>query len=313
MRRSPLQLWYVRGKHHKSKNAKHKTAIGSSNLGSLNTALTSYHDQSKVMLPNISHEMGRWGVPWDKTEQIKAYRTPDESTGEFYARVMMQSVELRSFGPKMERYGDGSVPQKSAKSFVGNARHFDRRLVPIGHEALRENCLKGIRVLFGPDGRTYSPGHLEGVLVGILIFSESDTSLQFMNSLSMWLKEYKKQRLRNYIIQTGSRPQNDRMIEDFAVIAISNAGTGEWDKKTKGLGFYHCTHNNGANLVLRDVGYSIYPQPKLMIVNGNTGRVITPYGYTALRRHPDTCMEDWKQGKPGMRIWDMFLPRRFNF
>jgi len=328
IRRSPLTLWYVRGRkdsmdHRKlSKGVVKKTGL---QIGSTSNALHNANDAPAGLLPNISRENGRFGVPkWAATDK-RLHRNEGESWNDWTFRLFSESVEFRNFeGAKpsvsrMETYNGNlqydvqagasgmSQQRTTGQGFLAGMRYFDRRIATFNHQDLADNWLKCIRCVFGPDGNVYTTEHFEGSVVCVLIFSESERSLQLMNSLSLWLKHHKKEQLTKYKERTGKKPESDALIEDFMVVCICNMGNGgEHDDMTRRLGFYHLTHTNGATLVMRDMGFKVYPQPKMFILNGTNGRLITRYGYTAFRKNPWSCLQAWQRGEPGMEWYDVF-------
>lgn len=178
--------------------------------------------------------------------------------------------------------GDGATHRNHLK---GELKKMDKRIQPFAHEELCNNTLKTINELDAPNGAKISPAFLEGKIVGLLFFTESNRSAAFMRLLGEFLK---------------------RHSPDFAVVAVSMCSR-EQVQMTKRHGFYHCTHANGATWVTRDAGVQyrpLTPLPRLIIVNGTTGHEITKSGVTCVVANPDTCFAEWANGRDGCDFKD---------
>eukprot|EP00760_Papus_ankaliazontas_P013819 PhM_4_TR15905/c1_g1_i1/m.32473 len=335
MRPTARLLWYVRGKtgrlgRERSTNSTTGSGYASGSAGA--ETQSNYYGVTNVFTdrktgsipPNISRAEGRVGVPYAASRDKNLHKRENETHYDYYWRMLSDHVEFSGSENKTQVHrmnGDqnslqsnsgGGNPEASKRAMgditnknpmsngsMSGMQYFDRRLAPIGHEALRENCLKCIRCVFGPDGRVYPPTNFEDAIVGLLFFSENDKSLMVMQRLSQLLASHREKRLSEYIELHKRKPSNIREIEDFAVIAVSSCASGENDHFTRRLGFYHLTNSNGAPLVERDLGFCVLPTPKLIIVKGSNGRMITDRGHVALMKNPRTCLEKWKRGERG--------------
>lgn len=182
--------------------------------------------------------------------------------------------------------GDGATERAQRKEEL---KHLDPRITPIFHEELMRDTLRSVQALRTPSGAIVPNGRdslLKGRLVGLLFFSESDRSMAFMR------------RLRTF--HAAHHP-------DFITVAISLAGKEMLDV-TRGFGFYHLTHREGgATWVTRDVGLEmklLVPLPRLVVVDGSTGKEISRRGVTEVVAHPESCFEWWRRGDSDCTLWD---------
>ncbi|CUG86504.1 Hypothetical protein, putative [Bodo saltans] len=180
--------------------------------------------------------------------------------------------------------GDGATHRNHLK---GELKRMDKRIQPFAHDDLCGNTLKTINELDAPNGAKVTTAFLEGKVVGLLFFSESVRSKAFMQHLDVFHKFH---------------------TPDFVVICVSMA-TREHMQVTKRHGFFHVTHANGATWVTRDAGVQyrpLTPLPRLIVVNGTTGHVITRSGLTAVMANPTTCFAEWAHGRDGCDFKDYY-------
>eukprot|EP00796_Vickermania_ingenoplastis_P011749 gene11749-8079_t len=182
--------------------------------------------------------------------------------------------------------GDGATERAQRKEEL---KHLDPRITPIFHEDMMQDRLRSVRTIRTPSGALCPNGRealLKGRLVGLLFFSESERSMAFMRLLSRFHQLHHP---------------------DLIIAAVSLANT-EMLSATRGLGFYHITHRDGgATWVQRDVGLELkllVPLPRLLIVDGSTGREISRRGVTEVVAHPEECMKWWRAGESGCSVWD---------
>ncbi|CAJ16353.1 hypothetical protein, conserved [Trypanosoma brucei brucei TREU927] len=197
-------------------------------------------------------------------------------------RITMDAT-FKPKDPDSRTYGGDGATQRAA--LREELKTMDSRIVPFAHEEILNDYLKNIVELSGPSGQRYDREMLRGRLVGLLFFTETDRSLAFMRLL---------------------REFHQRHRRDFVVVAISLGGKEMMDI-TRQHGFYHCSHRDGATWVQRDTGLMVRPWtplPRLIVVNGTSGEEITSSGVTAVKAHPNTCFEKWKNGEEGCDWWD---------
>lgn len=173
--------------------------------------------------------------------------------------------------------GDGATERAERKEEL---KHLDPRISPIFHEELMEDALRCVQAIRAPSGAIIPNGRealLKGRIVGLLFFSESERCMAFMRYLRAFHAEHHP---------------------DFLVVGVSLAGSYEMLDLTRGFGFYHLTHRDGgASWVMRDVGLEMklfVPLPRLIIVDGTTGKQISRRGVTEVWTHADKCMSWWK-------------------
>lgn len=184
--------------------------------------------------------------------------------------------------------GDGATERAERKEEL---KHLDPRISPIFHEELMEDSLRCVQAIRSPSGAILSNGReelLKGRIVGLLFFSESERCMAFMRYL---------------------RAFHEQHHPDFLVVAVSLAGSYEMLDLTRGFGFYHVTHRDGgASWVMRDVGLEMklfVPLPRLIIVDGTTGKQISRRGVTEVWTHPDKCMSWWKNRESDCSLLDI--------
>jgi hypothetical protein len=203
-------------------------------------------------------------------------RKPGERWSRWAERIAMNSVSEKSSDDKMLG-GDHYTAKQDA---LYQLKMMDRRLQTFKHDDLCANCLKCIISLNAPNGTRVSPTITEGRLVGILIFGDGNKASRFFPTLEEFQKKYK---------------------DDFLTIGISMK-MDEAQYLLRRHGMYQCEWKNGANMVLRDLGFMLGPfvtLPRLFIVDGTTGFVITKWGYTCVTQNPDECFDEWVAGREG--------------
>ncbi|KPA75237.1 putative mitochondrial hypothetical protein [Leptomonas pyrrhocoris] len=192
------------------------------------------------------------------------------------ATLKPRDADSRVFG------GDGATKLAEQREEL---KTLDQRIAPFQHDELLNDYLKNMDRLHTPSGAICEREVLLGRLVGILFFTESERSLDFMRRLQPFHKTHSP---------------------DFVVVAVSLAGKEMMDV-TRSLGFFHCTHRDGATWVTRDCGLMIrpfMPLPRLLIVNGTTGIEVTRGGVTAVVANPSTCFQAWRRGDRGYSYRD---------
>ena len=198
------------------------------------------------------------------------FRVASENTFE------LKETDDRTFG------GDGM----SAKTMAMNhLRYMDRRMSMFAHEDMVRNVLRLASFYDAPDGTQFNNEFLEGRLVGLLFFSETERCQNFMEELGEFAPQYSK---------------------DLVIVGLSFCCDEAIDK-TKRFGFSHLRHRNGAQFVKRDSGLIINPWnplPKLFICEGETGEIIDRQGVTSVRARPKTCFGEWTQGRVGSYWYD---------
>lgn len=184
--------------------------------------------------------------------------------------------------------GDGATERAERKEEL---KHLDPRISPIFHKELMADGLRCVQSIRAPSGAIIPNGRealLKGRLVGLLFFSETERCMAFMRHL---------------------RTFHEQHHPDFLVVAISLAGTNEMLDLTRGFGYYHLTHRNGgATWVIRDVGLEVkpfLPLPRLIIVDGTTGKQLSRRGVTEVWSHPDKCMSWWKNEESDCSFLDV--------
>lgn len=54
--------------------------------------------------------------------------------------------------------------------------------------------------------------------------------------------------------------------------------------------------------------FGVQTLPTLVIVNGDTGGVVTTWGRSAITKNPNGCLEDWKAGRHGVTWLQLLKP-----
>lgn len=192
------------------------------------------------------------------------------------ATLKPRDADSRAFG------GDGATKLAEQREEL---KTMDQRIVPFQHDDILNDYLKNMDRLHTPSGGLCQREVLQGRLVGILFFTESQRSLTFMQHLQRFHKKHSP---------------------DFVVVGISLGGKEMMDV-TRSFGFFHCSHRDGATWVTRDAGLMIrplVPLPRLVVVNGSTGIEVTRGGVTAVMANPDTCFQAWRRGEGGYKYRD---------
>jgi hypothetical protein len=201
------------------------------------------------------------------------------ATGHLFER---RSPDDRMFG------GDHNTSKMHA---MNELKNMDRRLSTFNHFDLSVNCLKTARFYTAPNGTRYTNEYLDGRIVGLLCYSETERCQEFFPMLADFQKQHK---------------------DDFVVAGISCCHN-ESEHMMFRHNFLHLSHRNGATWVQRDLNFKIgfVPLPRLYIVDGTRGIIISSSGYTAVKVNPDTCFNEWVRGEHGVGWLDyargMFL------
>lgn len=182
--------------------------------------------------------------------------------------------------------GDGATERVKMKE---DLKRLDSHIVPLFHEDLMRDTLRNVRAIVTASGAVIPEGReelLKGHVVGLLFFTESDRSFAFMRRLHAFHKKHNP---------------------DFIVVGVSVADK-ELQDVTRGFGFHHLRHRDGgATWVERDAGLEMklfFPLPRLIVVDGSTGHVISRSGVTDVVAHGDVCMDWWRRGVTECSVWD---------
>lgn len=54
--------------------------------------------------------------------------------------------------------------------------------------------------------------------------------------------------------------------------------------------------------------FGVQTLPTLVIVNGDTGGVVTTWGRSAIMKNPKGCLKDWKAGRDGVSWLQLLKP-----
>ena len=54
--------------------------------------------------------------------------------------------------------------------------------------------------------------------------------------------------------------------------------------------------------------FGVQVLPTLIIVDGDTGAVITDWGRSAVTKNPKGCLEEWKAGRAGVTWFQLLKP-----
>lgn len=75
---------------------------------------------------------------------------------------------------------------------------------------------------------------------------------------------------------------------------------------TAGKGFLRMPFTPGSAREKAAQEYQVQVIPTLVIVNGDTGAVVTTWGRSAVTKNPAGCVEEWRAGRSGV-TWVQFL------
>lgn len=232
--------------------------------------------------PHMTNTDGIYSPPRDQTHDPRNSRRRSESVFQHATRLAMENTfESRDGDDRM--YGGNNATQKAHA--YNELKHFDRRIATPFHPELTMNVLKNASFYTGPNGQIFTNDFLEGRLVGLCIVSETQRSMNFMNLLSVFTKQHRG---------------------DFVPIVMSGAKD-EMEQQAFGAGLFYLSHVRGSALVKRDLGLNtgrFVPLPRLCVIDGSTGFVITTSGYTAIKVKPETCFSAWIQGESGVSFTD---------
>lgn len=167
---------------------------------------------------------------------------------------------------------------------MNELKSMDRRLATWNHFDLAVNVLKTARFYTTGSGAKYGNEYLDGRIVGLLMYSETDKCNEFLPQLAEFQKQHQG---------------------DFVVVGVSCCSD-EAEKTMWRHGFMHLSHRDGATWVQRDVNFKLgfVPLPRLYIIEGTKGWVISSSGYTAVKVNPDTCFAEWVRGEAGVNWTD---------
>lgn len=54
--------------------------------------------------------------------------------------------------------------------------------------------------------------------------------------------------------------------------------------------------------------FGVQALPTLIIVNGDTGNIVTTWGRSAIMKNPRGCLEEWKAGRHGVTWLQLLKP-----
>uniref|UniRef100_A0A7S1LIV9 Thioredoxin-like fold domain-containing protein n=1 Tax=Neobodo designis TaxID=312471 RepID=A0A7S1LIV9_NEODS len=217
------------------------------------------------------------------TNDPQNLRREDETSFEHMTRVIRDNTfEARDAD---DRIFGGDNKTSKAKA-LNEVRNLDQRIAMFAHPEQMRNSARLAKFYHSPDGKMFTNEQLSGKLLAWLMFSETQRCETFLPQLAKFADRYK---------------------EDLVVVGISFCD-GEHMETTRHYGFSHLTHRNGASFVKRDIGYfptAVNPLPKLMVAWGDTGEIIDFAGVTSVLTRPDTCFDEWVEGRPGSFWWDL--------
>jgi hypothetical protein len=231
--------------------------------------------------PNLSTTHDGYAPPKSHTSNPQNMRKDGESWSWWVHRVARDGLFESRAGDDRMFGGDHGTAKGQA---MNELKNMDKRIATFNHPELAANVLKTVLFYDAPNGTQYSNDYLDGRIVGLLLFSDTEKSKNFMETLSIWSEAHK---------------------EDMVIVAVSCCHTEyqEWSKRNN---FLHLTHKNGAMWVKRDLNFKMGfpPLPRLYIVDGSTGMVISRSGYTAVKTNPTTCFDEWVDGGCGHNWYD---------
>ena len=232
--------------------------------------------------PHLVNTDTIYGPPRELTTDPRMAKRRGESPYAHAERLVTEcTFEARD--PDDKVFGGSHAASKAAA--MNELKHFDKRMATPFHPELAMNVLKCASFYSAPNGKLFNNDHLEGRIVGLCLSSETARCMQFLKVLSQFTKEHEG---------------------DFVPIVISMAKD-EMEREAHSHGLNYLPHVRGAALVKRDLGHNTgrwLPMPRLVIVEGSTGFVITHSGFTALRVKPETCFASWINAQSGVALTD---------
>ena len=202
---------------------------------------------------------------------------PDESMTRWISRYINdhafepKHADNRSFG------GDGSSRSNEIKDQI---QHIDKRWTNPNLPHVQDNVLKGAFGYEDSDGSLFDNARLRGRVVGLAFMTKSQKSLHLYEHLDLF-----------------QRSNMNRFVG--IVVPVDNELPHMTLSKRHGLSLL--TKRNGASLVMRDAGlaFAVVAQlfyPKLFIVDGTNGYIISRHGYQSVMVRPENCMSEWVDG-----------------
>jgi hypothetical protein len=233
--------------------------------------------------PQMSVTQDGFAPPRHVTHDPRNVRREHETACEHIDRIVRENTFEPKEGDDRSFGGDGMSARTKAMSAL---RYMDRRMSMFAHEDMARNVLRLAAFYDSPNGTQFTNEFLVGKLVGLFLFSETERCLNFFHTLEEFANDHK---------------------DDLVIVGLSYCAD-EAINRTKKHGFCHLRHKNGAQYVKRDTGYypnSLNPMPKLFICEGESGEIIDRQGVTSVVSRPNTCFNNWVNGRVGSAWYDM--------
>lgn len=206
-----------------------------------------------------------------------------ENEDEVWSRRITRVFKDSFFQRSMEQVAFGTKADQLRKNMLETSRFADGQ-VRLSADEISTDAFYGVREILAPDNKRYTRRYLEGKIVGVCLFNEKARSHDFLRLLGEFQRQHSP---------------------DFVGLCIS-LGWEEELQMPKRNGLCHLLHSSGGSILLRNIGYrQILPPPRVYIVDGSTGNVITSTGFTAITMRFSTCFREWLHGRPGHYLTDV--------
>ncbi|CAN0307410.1 unnamed protein product [Laminaria digitata] len=105
-----------------------------------------------------------------------------------------------------------------------------------------------------------------------------------------------------------SKWANERR-DDVAVVLVSlDKSEKEMRDFAAGKGFVRLPFEPPSGRDNAATSFGVQALPTLVIVNGDTGAVVTTWGRSAISKNPKGCLDEWKAGRPGVTWLQLLKP-----
>ncbi|CAM9814917.1 unnamed protein product [Scytosiphon promiscuus] len=97
--------------------------------------------------------------------------------------------------------------------------------------------------------------------------------------------------------------------DDFEVVFVSlDKSEQEMRDYVAGKGFVRLPFEPEADRHKAAESFGVQALPTLIIVNGDTGEIVTSWGRSAILKNPKSCVSEWRAGRHGVSWLQLFKP-----
>ncbi|CBJ26110.1 conserved unknown protein [Ectocarpus siliculosus] len=151
-------------------------------------------------------------------------------------------------------------------------------------------ALRPLSVLEDEAGHKLSPAAVfKGKMIGVYVSAGwCPPCRAFSPLLSKWAKEHKNE----FEVVFVSLDKSEQAMRDYIT----------------GKGFVRLPFEPESDRHRAAESFGVQALPTLVVVNGDTGAVVTSWGRSAITKNPNGCLKAWKEGNHGVSWLQLLRP-----